>query len=79
VSTYRVSGTEFAYGRSIKRVVDTVHHTDSSHSRLIQLADVYAYSCSLLECNKLSGNREAVANHIRALPTFWPTKYKHWP
>jgi hypothetical protein len=80
LATYRVQGTEFEYGREIRHVADTVHHTDSSHSRLLQLADVYVYSCALVEKDNLRGHRQAVADHVRALPYFcWPTKYKHWP
>jgi hypothetical protein len=80
LATYRVQGTEFAYGRDITHVADTVHHTDSRHSRLLQLADVYVYSCALVEMPDLQGHRRVVSDHIRALPNFcWPTKYKRWP
>lgn len=80
LSGFRAEGTEFEYGRSITRIVDTVHHTDSHHSRLLQLADIYAYGCALCEKSGLKGAREAVATHIKALDLFlWPSKYKHWP
>ena len=41
LSGYRAGGTEFAYGREIHNLVDSVHFTHSHLSRFLQLADVY--------------------------------------
>jgi hypothetical protein len=60
--------------------MDTVHHTRSHESRLLQLADIYAYAVSLRLQNPTASHRVAIVNHINALANFvWPTKYKHWP
>lgn len=80
LSTYKASGTDFEFGQEIDNVVDTVHHTQSHHSRLLQLADVYVYLCAMLENEGAGYPREEIIRHLRSLPNFvWPSKYKHWP
>jgi hypothetical protein len=80
LSTFRRHGTKFAFGRPIRRVVDTIHHTRSHDSRLLQLADIYAYAMSLREQKSVAPHRAAIVAHFNALDNFWwPTKYKHWP
>ena len=46
-SAFKVTRTNFQFGQEITRVVDTVHHTHSHHSRLLQLADIYTYAVCL--------------------------------
>lgn len=80
LSSYKAMGTEFRYGQEIKHVVDTVHHTQSHHSRLLQLADLYAYSIALSSKTGLKNIREAYCGYIKELDNFrFPTKYKYWP
>lgn len=80
LAAYRESGTDWAYGREIDRVVDTIHHTHSAQSRLLQLTDVYAYSMSLHGKRGLRHPKSAIVAHIQQLPHFtWPTKSKYWP
>jgi hypothetical protein len=43
LSAYRSKGTQFAYGRDIKHLVDSVHFTHSHLSRFLQLADIYTW------------------------------------
>lgn len=77
---YRDGGTDWAYGREIKCIVDTVHHTDSAHSRLLQLADIYAYAMSLREKAPAKHPRSTLVAYINGLSNFsWPTKFKLWP
>lgn len=80
LAAFRRLGTGFAYGRQIGRIVDTIHHTHSHESRLLQLADIYAYAVSLRVQSPRASHRVDIVNHIHALANFvWPTKYKHWP
>jgi len=80
LSQYKATGTNFPYGQQIKNVVDTVHHTCSHHSRLIQLADVYAYSVALCSKTGLTHLRKDFSSYARKLDNFlFPTKYKYWP
>jgi hypothetical protein len=80
LSTYKAQGTDYAFGRDITRIVDTIHHTHSHHSRLLQLADVYTYTLSMVtgDCTKYP--RSALAAHARDKQNvLFPTKYKNWP
>lgn len=54
LSSYRVAGTEFAYGRDIRNLVDSVHFTHSHLSRFLQLADVYVWLLQFRDRNKNS-------------------------
>ena len=43
-SEYKIAGgTPMHFGRPLRRLVDTVHFTQSHHSRFLQLADVVVY------------------------------------
>src|SRR5690606_21603458 len=80
LSTYKTTGTDFEFGQDIDHVVDTVHHTQSNHSRLLQLADVYVYLCAMLQNGGTDYPRAEIIKHVKGLPNFaWPSKYKHWP
>ena len=80
LSNYKRSGTDFYFGTVIDRVVDTVHHTHSHHSRLIQLADVYAYSMALLKKPYDKYPRSEMAAYMLAKQNFtFPSTYKFWP
>ena len=80
LSRYKTKGTEFEYGREITHVVDTVHHTHSHHSRLLQLADLYTYSKSLIAKAPDKYPKSKIYKHITKITHFaWPSAYKHWP
>lgn len=77
---FRKHGTDFAFGQQIEHVVDTIHHTRSHESRLLQLVDIYAYAMSLRQQMPTAPHRVAIVAHLNSLSNFWwPTKYKHWP
>lgn len=77
---FRKSGTDFAFGRAITHIVDTIHHTRSHESRLLQLADIYAFAMSLKAQESKAWRRVAIIEHINSLANFaWPTKFKNWP
>jgi len=80
LSNFRVEGTDFEYGRAISRVVDTVHHTYSHHSRLIQLADVFTYGVCLAHGNNLRYPKDHLVRYMRGKRNFlFPSTYKFWP
>lgn len=80
LSTYKAAGTEFQFGQPILNVVDTVHHTHSRHSRLLQLADIYVYSICLARNRPDKYPKKELVEHIHTLdPFYFPDKYKFWP
>jgi hypothetical protein len=80
LSEFKASGTEFEFGQDISAVVDTVHHTHSHHSRLLQLADIYTYSVCLANNEPDPYPQRELVKHVRGLdPFLFPDKYKFWP
>lgn len=82
LSGYRARGTEFAFGRNISNLVDSVHFTHSHLSRFLQLADVYAWLLQFKNRNRESENvrhRELFAVLEREGIDLAPAKYKKWP
>jgi len=82
LSAYREGGTPYQFGREIKQLIDTVHFTHSHHSRLLQLADCFAWSQQL--CHTASGTatglRAELAEWVRTETNLNGThRYKHWP
>jgi hypothetical protein len=82
LSGYRARGTDFAFGRKIHNLVDSVHFTHSHLSRFLQLADVYAWLLQFFKRNHNSGNERhrAVFELLkREGINLFPAKYKEWP
>jgi hypothetical protein len=82
LSGYRATGTDFAFGREIKNLVDSVHFTQSHLSRFLQLADVYTWFLQFVLRNRQSENarHRAVFEILRrADVNLGPSKYKEWP
>jgi hypothetical protein len=80
LSTYRASGTHYAFGKQIRHIVDTVHHTRSHHSRLLQLADIYVYTLAMASDDREDYFRRKIVDHARSeARILFPTKYKYWP
>jgi|SRR4051812_47944072 hypothetical protein len=80
LSSYRRSGTQYAFGREISHIVDTIHHTRSHHSRLLQLADVYVYTLAMAAGDHSHYPRTKIVEHARKnARILFPTKYKNWP
>ena len=69
LSGYRAAGTEFAFGRDIENLVDSVHFTHSHLSRFLQLADIYTWLLQFRNRNRGSAN----ARH-RAIFDIWARK-----
>lgn len=82
LSGFKSEGTDYAFGRKLDSLVDTVHFTHSHLSRFLQLADVWTW---LLQFKSRNGNSKnpkhlAILNILmREDLSSYPTKYKHWP
>jgi hypothetical protein len=80
-ANYRSSGTPFPYGIRVDDLVDTVHFARSHHSRLLQLADAWAWFSQLPHAAR--ADQEPRRSLIKFLRTdadiMWPDKYKVWP
>ena len=80
LSSYKRAGTHYEFGKSIQRVVDTIHHTKSHHSRLLQLADIYVYTLAMAAGDHGVYPRSKIVEHARnSARILFPTKYKNWP
>jgi hypothetical protein len=79
LSQFQRTGTPLAYGMRITRIMDTAHATDSCRSRLVQLADTYAFLMMLKEKTNPNYPARKILEHGKELGVLWPTKYKHWP
>jgi hypothetical protein len=75
---YRSKGTPWAHGIDIKTVVDTVHFSKSHHSRLIQLADVYAW-LTVHRWGLRKGVMATLVNDAIKDVNLFPNRYKYWP
>jgi hypothetical protein len=81
LSRYRSSGTPYEFGTQLTHLIDTVHFTDSHHSRMLQLADLYVWALQLCA----SGNndtypRSELVEFIRKKTNILsPNRYKEWP
>lgn len=82
LSNYKASGTDFAFGREIRNLVDSVHFTQSHLSRFLQLADVNTWLLQFRNRNRGSDNirHKAVFDALRQEGVnLFPSKYKEWP
>lgn len=82
LSSYRAKGTNFAYGREIKNLVDSVHFTRAHLSRFLQLADVYVWLLQFR--NRNHGSEDLRHKALFELLSHQavdlsPSKYKEWP
>ncbi|MEQ1766000.1 MAG: DUF3800 domain-containing protein [Methylotenera sp.] len=80
LSSYRAQGTNFAYGRDIKNLVDSVHFTQSHLSRFLQLADAYVWIQQFR--NRNHGSTDEYHKSVFAMlkqKNLSPSKYKEWP
>jgi hypothetical protein len=80
LSSYKATSTRYAFGKPVRRIVDTIHHTKSHHSRLLQLADVYVYTLAMAAGDHNEYPRSKLVEHARKQArVLFPTKYKNWP
>lgn len=80
LSTYKEQGTKYQFGNNISHIVDTIHHTHSHHSRLIQMADIYTYTMALKPKQDMKYPRLDILKHAKENTSLTQaSKYKHWP
>ena len=82
LSGYRAKGTEFAFGRDIHNLVDSVHFSHSHLSRFLQLADVYTWFLQFRNRNRESRDarhRSMLEILARDDVNLFPSTYKEWP
>ncbi|SRR6266851_3995741 len=75
---FRARGTPWAHGIEIKTVVDTVHFCKSHHSRLIQLAVVFAW-LTVHKWGLRKGDMATLVNDVIKDVNLFPNRYKYWP
>lgn len=81
-SRFRENGTDYQFGHTIDRLIDTVHFMHSHHSRILQLADVYMYAQQMCASSAAAANwtrakfTEFIRKETRLLA---PHRYKDWP
>lgn len=76
---YREWGTDWHYGHQITNLLDTIHHTSSHQSRMVQLADIFVYSCQLQGRENLDFVKGKVRDHASAAGLYQVATYKYWP
>lgn len=81
LSKYRATGTPYQFGVDLEYLVDTVHFTDSHHSRMLQLADLYVWLSQLcVVSDKARYPQSELIQHIREHTNILaPSRYKNWP
>ena len=82
LSGYRATGTNFAFGRDITHLFESVHFTHSHLSRFLQLADVYAWILQFRNRNRGSEDfrHQAIFELLgKEEIDLFPSKYKKWP
>jgi hypothetical protein len=81
LSQYRLFGTPYHFGTKLEYLIDTVHFTDSHHSRMLQLADLYVWVMQLIstgDANKYPAS--LIFDYVRVNNGICtPSRYKEWP
>lgn len=82
LSLFRDKGTPYHFGKSIDRILDSVYFIPSHHSRLIQLADAYAYALQLMSSPPDGDNypKTRIRKFLKEKTQLgWANSYKDWP
>ncbi|MGI9302315.1 MAG: DUF3800 domain-containing protein [Gammaproteobacteria bacterium] len=79
LSEYRRWETDWHFSRKIENLADTIHHTQSHHSRMVQLADVFVYSCQLQQRDNLSSAKQSLYDYASQQGLYRAAAYKYWP
>lgn len=80
LSRYKIFGTDFRLKTEIKNLIDTIHHTHSHHSRLLQLADIYAYTMNINYKNVCRHPGIEIKEYAKTKQNLlFPSKYRYWP
>jgi hypothetical protein len=81
LSKFRSKGTPYNYGVKLTHLIDTVHFTNSHHSRMLQLADLYVWSVQLCaaECNEVFPRADLVKFIREQTNILSAARWKEWP
>lgn len=80
LSMFRTHGTKYDFGKQLTHLLDTVHFTDSHHSRMLQLADLHVWLRQLAAREKPSWHAKQIIDHASASGDCMQlSKYKDWP
>jgi hypothetical protein len=81
IGHYKQYGTDYYFGMPVPNIVDTVHFTHSHLSRMLQMADLLAWTIQFMAKKENStkiGMNKDYYDFVRSLNLF-PAKYKVWP
>lgn len=81
IGHYKQYGTDYYFGMPVPNIVDTVHFTHSHLSRMLQMADLLAWTSQFMSKKENIGKEGIHKNcydFIKSLNLF-PAKYKVWP
>ena len=68
LSGYRAAGTAYRFGKKLTHLVDTVHFTNSHHSRMLQLADMHVWLRQLCSTgDNVQWHRKQIIEHVRSI------------
>ena len=81
LSHYREYGTSYQFGMELTHLIDTVHFTDSHHSRMLQLADLYVWLLQLcINSDPEAHPQNLVVGYVKEHTNLLsPNKRKIWP
>ena len=80
LSRYRDQGTHYAYGTSLKWLIDTVHFTDSHLSRMLQMADLFVWLEQMASRPASNPGSAELRRFLREeTQILSPHRYKYWP
>jgi len=81
LSHFREHGTKWDFGMDLTHLIDTVHFTNSHHSRMLQLADIYVWVKQLCQnSSEAKHPNNLVIQHAKHHTNILTsTKYKIWP
>jgi hypothetical protein len=77
---YRNIRTDYARGRKIENLLDTIHFAQSHHSRMLQLADCYIwFKQFLIRPAPTNENTKRFYEYLQQTKVDWSSRSKVWP
>jgi hypothetical protein len=80
LSKFKATSTAYSRGRKIECIADCVHYAQSHHSRLIQLAYIFVWSCQLgWNPHNDKWPRKRYQEMLNERKLHYPKWSRHWP
>lgn len=79
LSHYRTYGTSYQMGIELKHLIDTVHFTESHHSRMLQLADAFVWLYQFAKFSKETNYNTELKAVINKSELVNLARYKEFP